>query len=89
MVKTIIETGIPKVKQYLSERNEALQLSDIAEHLGVTDSAAFGVLDLMYAFGIVQKANRIITYDEDFDKTPPRKSLQRTTSPLRWLAFTG
>ena len=58
MVKSIIEIGIPKVKQYMSERNEALQLSDIAEYLEVSGSAAFGVLDLMYAFNIIDKAKR-------------------------------
>ena len=62
MVKNIIETGIPKVKQYMSERNEALQVSDIVEHLGVSGSAAFGLLDLMYAFGILEKVKRGRTY---------------------------
>jgi len=62
LVKTIIETGIPKVKQYMSETDRALQVSDVAEHLGVTDTTAFGVLDLMYAFGIVQKEKRGRTY---------------------------
>jgi len=58
LVKNILETGIPKIKQYLSERNEALQASEIAEHLGVVDGTAFGVLDLMGAFGIIEKAKR-------------------------------
>jgi len=58
LVKNIIETGIPKVKQYLSERNEALQVSEIAEHLGVVDGTAFGLLDLMCAFGIIEKVKR-------------------------------
>jgi len=62
LVKNIIETGIPKVKQYMSETDRALQVSDVAEHLGVSDSTAFGVLDLMYAFGIVQKEKRGRTY---------------------------
>ena len=58
MVKTIIETGIPKVKQYLSENNEAYRVSDIAEHLEVSNSAAFGLLDLMCVFEIVDKVKR-------------------------------
>jgi len=58
LVKTIIETGIPKVKQYLSENNEAYRVSDIAEHLEVSNSAAFGLLDLMCVFEIVDKAKR-------------------------------
>ena len=62
MVKNIIETGIPKIKQYMSETDRALQASDIAEHLGVTDGTAWSVLDLMYAFGIIQKAKRGTTY---------------------------
>ena len=62
MVKNIIETGIPKVKKYMSETDRALQVSDVAEHLGVSDTTAFGVLDLMYAFGIVQKEKRGRTY---------------------------
>ena len=54
----IIEIGIPKVKQYMSETNRALQISEVAELLGVTQSSAFGVLDLMYAFGTLDKAKR-------------------------------
>ena len=55
MVKNIIETGIPKVKQYMSETGRALQVSEVAEYLGVVDATAFGLLDLMDAFGIVKK----------------------------------
>jgi len=58
LVKNLIETGIPKVKQYLSENNESYRVSDIAEHLGTSDSAAYGLLDLMCAFEIVEKAKR-------------------------------
>ena len=62
MVKNIIETGIPKVKQYMSETNKALQISEVAEHLGVVDATAFQLLDLMGAFGIIDKVKRGRTY---------------------------
>jgi len=58
LVKTIIETGIPKVKQYMSEQGRAMHPDEIAEYLEVTTSTAYGVLDLMDAFGIVQKVKR-------------------------------
>jgi len=62
LVKNIIETGIPKVKKYMSERNEALQVSEVAEHLGVVNATAFQLLDLMYEFGILDKVKRGRTY---------------------------
>ena len=58
MVRNIIDIGIPQVKQYMSETGRALQVGDVAEHLGVADGTAFGLLDLMGAFGIIDKAKR-------------------------------
>ena len=91
MVKNIIETGIPKVKQYMSETGRALQVSEVAEHLGVTDGTAWGVLDLMYAFDIVQKAKRGITYyflkdvysEEQIRAMLPPEKIPRMPKPLR------
>ena len=91
MVKNIIETGIPKVKQYMSETDRALQVSDVAEHLGVADTTAFGVLDLMYAFGIVQKEKRGRTYyflkdvysDEQIMAMLPPEKAPRIPKPRR------
>ena len=62
MVKNIIDTGIPKVKQYMSETGRALNVSEVAEHLGVVDATAFGLLDLMCAFEILDKVKRGRTY---------------------------
>jgi len=62
LVKNIIETGIPKVKQYMSETGRALNVSEVAEHLGVVDTTAFGLLDLMYAYEILDKVKRGRTY---------------------------
>jgi len=84
--KNIFDTGIPKVKQYMSERNEALQLRDVAEHLGVTVSTALGVLDLMGAFGIVQKVKRGRAYyflkdvysDEQISAMLPSEKVAKT-----------
>ena len=62
MTKSILETGIPKVKQYMTETDKAYTTKDIAEYLDVTSSAAIGVLDIMIAFGIVQKESRRKNY---------------------------
>ena len=62
MARNLFEIAIPKVKQYMSETGGAYNAKEIAEYLGVTSSAAFGVLDLMIAFGIVQKVNRRRNY---------------------------
>lgn len=58
MVKSLIERGIPQIKQYMSEIDKALQTSDVAEHLRVSVTAAYELLDLMHAFGITEKAKR-------------------------------
>ena len=89
MVKNIIETGIPKVKQYMSETGRALQVSEVAEHLGVVDATAFQLLDLMYAFGIVQKMKRGRTYyflkdvysDEQIRAMLPPEKVHRMPRP--------
>ena len=39
----------------MSEQGRALQAGEIAEHLGVTNSTAYGILDLMEAFEITQR----------------------------------
>jgi len=57
-VKNIIDTGIPKVKQYMSETDRVLQVSEVAEYLGVTNSTADGLLTLMSSFGITDKVKR-------------------------------
>jgi len=91
LVKNIIETGIPKVNQYMSETGRALQVSEVAEHLGVTDGTAYGVLDLMCAFGIVQKVKRGITYyflndvysEEQIKAMLPPEKIPCMPKPLR------
>ena len=91
MVKNLIETGIPKIKQYLSENNEALKVEDIAEHLEVSDSAAFGLLDLMCEFGIIGKVKRGKNYyflngvysDEQISAMLPPEKAPRLPRPRR------
>ena len=91
MVKNLIEIGIPKIKQYLSENNEALLVEDIAEHLEVSGSAAFGLLDLMYAYEIVDKVKRGRTYyfikdvytDEQIRAMLPPEKAPRLPRPRR------
>jgi len=56
--KNIFNEAIPKVKQLMSEKGRALQADEIAEHLGVTNSTAYGILDLMEVFEITQRVKR-------------------------------
>lgn len=91
MVKNIIEIGIPKVKQYMSETGRALQVSEVAEHLGVVDATAFGLLDLMCAFEILDKVKRGRTYyflngiysDEQIRAMLPPEKAPRLPRPRR------
>jgi hypothetical protein len=58
LTKSIMENEIPRVKKYMSERKQALQISEIAEYLGVKQATAWGILELMTAFEIVQMEKR-------------------------------
>ena len=62
MRQNLIEIAIPKVKKYMSETGKAYTAKEISEYLKITASAALGVLDIMVAFGIVQKENRRKNY---------------------------
>ena len=91
MRRTLIEVAIPKVKQYMSETGKAYNAKEIAEYLKITASAALGVLDLMIAFGIVQKENRRKNYyflkdtysDEQINAMLPPKKVPRVPKPRR------
>jgi len=56
--RSSLNRSISRVKQYMAERGRALQVDEIAEHLGITNSTAYGILDLMETFGIIQKVKR-------------------------------
>jgi len=91
LVKNIIETGIPKIKQYMSETGRALKVSEVAEHLEVVDATAFGLLDLMCEFGIIDKVKRGRTYyflngvysDEQIRAMLPPEKAPRLPRPRR------
>jgi len=91
LVKNIIETGIPKVKQYMSETGRALNVSEVAEHLEVVNATAFGLLDLMYAYEILDKVKRGRTYyflkdvysDEQIRAMLPPEKAPRLPRPRR------
>ncbi len=85
MTHNLFDTVIPKVKQYMSETGKAYNAKEIAEYIGSTPSSTHGVLDLMIAFGIVQKENRRKNYyflkdtysDEQINAMLPPKKIPR------------
>lgn len=91
MTHNLFDTVIPKVKQYMSETGKAYSVKEIAEYLEITPSSALGVLDLMIAFGIVQKENRRRNYyflkdtysDEQINAMLPPKKVPRVHKPRR------
>ncbi|KON29374.1 hypothetical protein AC482_06610 [miscellaneous Crenarchaeota group-15 archaeon DG-45] len=60
--KNLLDTAVPKLKQYMSEEGEPLTCGEVAKLLGVSDSAAYGVLNYMEARGILQHVKKGRTY---------------------------
>jgi len=61
-VTNILDTAIPKLKQHLVETGKAYSVKDISEYLELKDSTTIGVLDIMGAFGIVEKRKNGVYY---------------------------
>lgn len=90
MGKDRFEETILKVKQLMSEKGGPLQVVEIAEHIGVTKSSAYGILDLMEAFGVIQTVKRGKNYyflkgaysDEQISAMlPPKKAAKAVRVP--------
>ena len=58
MTKRSFEVTSTRVEEYLSRRDRAASAKEVAEFLGVATSTAYGILQLMEVFGIVQKVKR-------------------------------
>ena len=62
MKQTGLERGILVIKQYMSETKKAYTSKEIAAFHGTSVSNALGVLQIMEAFGLVEKKKRGVTY---------------------------
>ena len=72
----MLKISVPLLKKHMEESGKALTTGESAELLGLSPSAAIGVLDYMEATGIVQRVKRRRnfyflkdTYDEESIET--------------------
>jgi len=56
--KGLLDTAVPSLKQCMAENGELLTCREVAKFLGVSGSAAYGVLLYMEAMGIIQHVKR-------------------------------
>lgn len=88
--KGLLDTAVPRLKQYMAENNELLTCRKIAEFLGVSSSTAYGALLYMEAMGTIQHVKRGRTnlyflrdaYDESYIATM-NSSSRATRRPNR------
>jgi len=60
--RSSVNRDISRVKQFMAERNTVLTKEEISKSLGITESHLYSILDLMQAFGIVEKVKRDRNY---------------------------
>ena len=80
----MLEIAVPRLRKHLEEVGKALFILECAEFLGVSSSAAVGVLYFMEETGIVQRVKRGInfyfrkdTYDEERIETMLLEAVKR------------
>jgi len=83
----MLNISVPLLKKHMEELGKALTPVESAELLGMSASAAIGVLDYMEAIGIVQRVKRRRnfyflkdTYDEESIETMLLEAYERTKS---------
>ncbi|GAH25220.1 unnamed protein product, partial [marine sediment metagenome] len=62
LLVTLIKVSGSKIKQHMVETSKAYSVKDISEYLDLKDSTTLGVLDIMGAFGIVEKRKNGVYY---------------------------
>jgi len=56
--KGLLDTAVPRLKQYMAEHGEPLTTGEVAEFLDVSSSAAYSVVIYMEAIGVIHHVKR-------------------------------
>jgi len=85
--KSILDTAVPKLKQYMTEHSEPLTSREVADFLGVSSSTAYSVLLYMESVDIIRhvKSGRKKLYflKDAYDGSHIATMLSRSPDPRR------